>query len=237
MGADPGVVVLGIELLDGLRVLTDSEVVVFTGQTVSSMSSGAEGDAGGGGAATANAAELRLLARVANGDRQAFQELYVGYHRRLARFLTRLTRGYPIAEEIINDTMYVVWCKAAGFRGQSQVSTWIMGIAYRRALKALKRESSAAHVPALPGAPDSQATDATQRTEELHDWIGCALDDLPAEQRMVVELTYYVGLSCQEIATIMECPVNTVKTRMFHARRKLRTTLPQYGGLVDGEIR
>jgi RNA polymerase sigma-70 factor (ECF subfamily) len=201
------------------------------------MSSGAEREAGGAGAASANAVELRLLERVAEGDRLAFQELYVSYHRRLARFLTRLTRGYPIAEEIINDTMYVVWCKAAGFRGQSQVSTWIMGIAYRRALKALKRESNAAHVPAMPGDQDLQATDAAQRTDELHEWIGCALDRLPAEQRMVVELTYYVGLSCQEIATIMECPVNTVKTRMFHARRKLRTALPQHAGVVDGEIR
>jgi RNA polymerase sigma-70 factor (ECF subfamily) len=201
---------------------------------VSSVSS----DAGGGaGATSANTAELRLLERVAQGDRQAFLELYVGYHRRLARFLTRLTHGYPIAEEIINDTMYVVWRKAAEFRGQSQVSTWIMGIAYRRALKALKRESSASHVPTPPGEDNSPAVDDTQRTDELHEWIGRALEQLPAEQRMVVELTYYVGLSCQEIAVIMECPVNTVKTRMFHARRKLRTALPQQGGFADGGFR
>jgi RNA polymerase sigma-70 factor (ECF subfamily) len=195
------------------------------------------GDAGGAGAGVANDAELRLLERVAQGDRQAFQELYIAYHRRLARFLTRLTHGYPIAEEIINDTMYVVWRKADGFRGQSLVSTWIMGIAYRRALKALKRESSAAHVPSMPGDEDLPATDATQRTDELHEWLGYALDQLPAEQRMVVELTYYVGLSCQETATIMGCPVNTVKTRMFNARRKLRTALPRHGGFEDGEPR
>jgi len=81
------------------------------------------------------------------------------------------------------------------------------------------------------------ATDATQRTDELHEWLGYALDQLPAEQRMVVELTYYVGLSCQETATIMDCPVNTVKTRMFNARRKLRTALPRHGGFADGEPR
>jgi RNA polymerase sigma-70 factor, ECF subfamily len=204
---------------------------------VKSVGSGAGGDAGAAGAASANADELRLLGRVAQGDRQAFQELYVGYHRRLARFLTRLTHGYPIAEEIINDTMYVVWRKAAEFRGQSQVSTWIMGIAYRRALKSLKRESSAAHAPIMPGDEDPASTDDAQRADELHEWIGRALEGLPAEQRMVVELTYYVGLSCQEIADVMECPVNTVKTRMFHARRKLRTALPQQGGFADGEYR
>jgi RNA polymerase sigma-70 factor, ECF subfamily len=202
------------------------------------MSSGAGGDAGAGaGPGAANAAEMRLLARVAEGDRQAFQELYVAYHRRLARFLTRLTHGYPIAEEIINDTMYVVWRKAGDFRGQSQVSTWIMGIAYRRALKSLKRESTAARLPFTPGDEDVQAIDPTQRADELHEWIGHALDQLPAEQRMVVELTYYVGLSCQEIAAIMECPVNTVKTRMFHARRKLRASLPRQGGFDEGDTR
>lgn len=198
------------------------------------MRAGDEGDAGGAGAETANAGELRLLARVALGDRQAFQQLYIAYHRRLARFLTRLTHGYPIAEEIINDTMYVVWCKAAEFRGQSQVSTWIMGIAYRRALKALQRESNAAHVPSMPCEEAAPGMDSTQRMDELHEWIGHALGQLPPEQRMVIELTYYVGLSCQEIAAVMECPVNTVKTRMFHARRKLRTALPRHEGCLDG---
>jgi RNA polymerase sigma-70 factor, ECF subfamily len=193
-----------------------------------------ETDAGAAGATTANASELRLLECVARGDRQAFQELYVGYHRRLARFLARLTRGYPIAEEIINDTMYVVWRKAAEFRGQSQVSTWIMGIAYRQALKALKRESSATQLATVPGDENSPAVDSTQRTDELHEWIGHALTELSAEQRMVVELTYYAGLSCQEIATIMECPLNTVKTRMFHARKRLRAVLPRDDRFVDG---
>lgn len=193
-----------------------------------------ENHVGRPGPVTANAGELRLLVRVSQGDRQAFQELYVAYHRRLARFLTRLTHGYPIAEEIINDTMYVVWCKAGEFRGQSQVSTWIMGIAYRQALKALKRESNAARVPLEESDEELTTVDATQRTEELHEWIGEALARLSFEQRMVVELTYYMGLSCEEISSIMNCPLNTVKTRMFHARRKLRATLPQDEIRLDG---
>ena len=186
-----------------------------------------QSEAGRAGTFAANAGELRLMARIADGDRQAFQDLYVTYHRRLARFLTRLTHGYPIAEEIINDTMYVVWRKAGEFRGQSQVSTWIMGIAYRQALKALKRESNAVHVPTASMDASLPVLDPAQRTVELHEWIGRALAQLSFEQRMVVELTYYLGLSCDEIASIMECPVNTVKTRMFHARKRLRTALPQ----------
>jgi RNA polymerase sigma-70 factor (ECF subfamily) len=179
--------------------------------------------------------EFALLARVAEGDRRAFRELYLGYHRRLARFLTRITRRYDLAEEIINDTLWIVWRKAADFRGQSKVSTWIMGIAYRRALKAL-RHLNAGNVVLNPFDESSALTsEEPQRDADLRDWIDRALGQLPAEQRLVIELTYYQGLSCQEVAEIMDCPVNTVKTRMFHARRKLRTLLPQLdGSRVEG---
>jgi RNA polymerase sigma-70 factor (ECF subfamily) len=182
----------------------------------------------------ADESDLALLARVAEGDRQAFRELYLGYHRRLARFLTRITRRYDLAEEIINDTLWVVWRKAADFRGQSKVSTWIMGIAYRRALKALRHLNAGAVF--LNPLDESTALtgEEPQRDADLHQWIGRALGQLPAEQRLVLELTYYQGLSCQEVAEIMECPVNTVKTRMFHARRKLRILLPQLDGSPDG---
>jgi len=90
-------------------------------------------------AAQQNELELALLARIAAQDAQAMHELYHLYHRRLARFLMRLTSRYDLAEEIINDTFWVIWQHAADFRGASQVSTWVFGIAYRRGLKTLKR--------------------------------------------------------------------------------------------------
>src|ERR1700733_8246162 len=89
---------------------------------------------GMGGAAR----EVELIARIAQGDRKAFEELYNLYHRRLARFLTRLTKRYDVAEEVINDTFWIVWRKAGAFRGDSQPSTWILGIAYRRARNAFR---------------------------------------------------------------------------------------------------
>jgi RNA polymerase sigma-70 factor (ECF subfamily) len=199
------------------------------------MRSEADNTQGLGQSGLSNDGELRLLRKVAAGDRQAFQSLYVSYHRRLARFLTRLTRQYDVAEEIINDTLWVVWCKAPEFRGESQVSTWIMGIAYRRALKTLGRLRTTARQTALAAADAEVATGSGADTTELQEWIRHALDQLPMEQRMVLELTYFLGHSCEEIAEIMDCPVNTVKTRMFHARRKLRTLLPQSDGACDGE--
>src|SRR5216684_3525566 len=84
------------------------------------------------------AREVELIARIAEGDRKAFEELYGLYHRRLARFLTRLTKRYDVAEEVINDTFWIVWKKAGDFRGESQPSTWILGIAYRRARNAFR---------------------------------------------------------------------------------------------------
>jgi RNA polymerase sigma-70 factor (ECF subfamily) len=172
------------------------------------------------------ARETELIARIAEGDRKAFEELYFLYHRRLARFLTRLTRRYDIAEEVVNDTFWVVWRKARSFRGDSQPSTWILGIAYRKARNAFRSSARLAErnlqAELLPPTDEEPAG-----TEELRDWLSRALAELPVEQRLAVELCYELGHSCEEIAAIMDCPVNTVKTRLFHARGKLQRLLPQ----------
>jgi RNA polymerase sigma-70 factor, ECF subfamily len=178
------------------------------------------------GGSSSNARELELLRQVAAGDRTAFKELYLIYHRRLARFLMRMTSRHDLIEEVINDTLWTVWLKAGDFRGDSLVSTWIVGITYRRALKALRRHGTARpmFVEEVAVAPDAQLED------ENRQWLGQALAELPLEQRMVMEFSYLMGHSCEEIAQIMQCPVNTVKTRMFHAREKLRRSLPRLAG-------
>ena len=181
------------------------------------------------------AREVELISRIAQGDRKAFEELYGLYHRRLARFLTRLTKRYDVAEEVINDTFYIVWRKAGDFRGESQPSTWILGIAYRKARNAF-RSSSRILAVENPDAPLPPLTsDESLRTEELRDWLVHALVQLPVEQRLAVELCYELGYSCEEISTIMSCPVNTVKTRLFHARAKLQKLLPALGGIAPKE--
>jgi RNA polymerase sigma-70 factor (ECF subfamily) len=180
-------------------------------------------------AAGQNELELVLLGRIAAQDAQAMHELYHQYHKRLARFLMRMTSRYDLAEEIINDTFWVIWQHAADFRGASKVSTWVFGIAYRRALKTLKRVKP--DQLAEEGEAPEQVDDPWQ-TAELREWLGVALGKLPHEQRMVLELAYHVGHSCEEIAQIMQCPLNTVKTRMFHARRKLKDLLSSLAGAV-----
>jgi RNA polymerase sigma-70 factor, ECF subfamily len=176
------------------------------------------------------ARESELIARIAKGDRRAFEELYNLYHRRLARFLTRLTRRYDVAEEVINDTFWIVWKKAGDFRGESQPSTWILGIAYRRARNAFRSAARTGSSENLDALLDPPTTDEPMRAEELRDWLLQALEQLPVEQRLAVELCYELGYSCEEISAIMGCPVNTVKTRLFHARAKLQKLLPILGG-------
>ena len=177
---------------------------------------------------SAKAHDSELLVAVAAGSRQALEELYLAYHRRLARFLSRFTPRYENVEEIINDTFMVVWQSAKDFRHASQVSTWIIGIAYRTALKSLRRQKHHTAARSLDDYPE-QTIDPTFEAE-VQDWLKQGLDQLPAEQRLTLELAYHLGHSLEEIAAMTACPVGTVKARMFHAREKLRQYLPTLGG-------
>src|SRR5262249_9793971 len=134
-----------------------------------------------------------------------------------------------VVQEIVNDTLFIVWQQARQFRGNSRVSTWIMGIAYRRALKAMRQ---AAVQPPPQVLDEEWAAGASNPIDEAEqrELMERALQTLPLEQRQVLEMAYYLGHSCEEIAGVMECPVSTVKTRMFHARRKLKILLPQLAG-------
>ncbi|HEY3851327.1 MAG TPA: sigma-70 family RNA polymerase sigma factor [Steroidobacteraceae bacterium] len=169
-----------------------------------------------------------LLAGVAAGDRRALEELYFGYHRRLARFLSRFTPRYENVEEIINDTFMAVWRSAKDFRNASQVSTWIFGIAYRTALKSVRRQKHHAAAASLDDHPE-QTVDPGEQAE-LEDWVSHGLNYLPIEQRLTLELAYHMGHSMEEIAAITDVPVGTVKARMYQARKKLRERLPTLGG-------
>lgn len=182
-------------------------------------------------AAGQDARESALLRRVVDGDRDALAGLYRIYHGRLFKFVYRLTRSYSASDELVNDVMLIVWQKAPGFRGDSSVSTWIFGIAYRQAMRRLSR----ARLRLVPARRSTEpATDENAHTE-LEDWLQRGIDSLPRAQQLTVMLVFYLGLSYAEVATVTDCPINTVKTRMYHARRKLRDYLTTSGaGAVPG---
>lgn len=175
-------------------------------------------------------ADLRLISLVREGDRQAFAELYRIYQLRLRRFLANLVRQPQIVEEVLDDTLMVVWERAADFKGESKLSTWIFAIAYRKAMKALRKYDAPLedHEAEKRLSPDASPEELFGQTR-LHGLLRGALANLSADHRAVVELTYFQDLNYREIAEIMGCPVDTVKTRMFYARRQLRQCL-------DGEL-
>ncbi|BDU19115.1 sigma-70 family RNA polymerase sigma factor [Dyella sp. GSA-30] len=177
----------------------------------------------------ADATDRMLLQRMSAGDRTALSVLYRSYHGRLCRFLSRLTRRPDVIEEVINDCFWIAWQKAGNFHGDSRVSTWIMGIAYRCGLKALRQHGDE---PVDDDAIPEDRTPAHDPGEdrELRDWLGKGLDRLSVDQRVVIELVYGVGHSLDDVAVIMQCPVGTVKARLFHARVKLRNVLPALAG-------
>jgi RNA polymerase sigma-70 factor (ECF subfamily) len=172
------------------------------------------------------AEEAALLARVAARDQSAFEILYRAYRPRLRHFLLRMMRRPALAEDVLEETMLVVWSKARTFNGTCKPSTWIFAIAWRQALKALRNLDEPAEMPDFDTLRSpAHGPDGELHRQQVGSRLRAAMAGLSADHRTVIELTYYQGYACREIAQIMHCPVDTVKTRMFYARRRLKTLL------------
>lgn len=178
--------------------------------------------------APAELEQIAELSAVAAQDRDAFDRMYRDYYPRLMDFLARIVGHGGLAEEVVNDTMFVVWNRASTFAGRSKVATWIFGIAYKQAIKRLEREGRR-RLERLPEDWESMSgvmsVDSDISKLQLQEMLDKAMQGLSDNHRSVVELTYQFGYSYGEIAEIVGCPVNTVKTRMFHARTQLRRIL------------
>ena len=184
----------------------------------------------GSAAETERDDEARLLAAVARREIRAFEALYRAYHPRLTRFLMIMTRRAHLVEEVLDDTMMVVWDRPDGFRGASKLSTWIFAIAYRKALKAMKRQDQPVEVAEARPSPEP-GPEQLLASRQLQGVLFDAMAELSTDHRAVVDLAYYQDMGYRQIAEIMDCPVDTVKTRMFHARRRLKASLD--GGGAD----
>lgn len=194
-----------------------------------------QGVAGGRGRASGRAKpddELQLIARIRARDLRAFESLYRRYHPRLSRFLTNLMRRPHLVEEVLNDTMLVVWNRPDSYNGASRLSTWIFAIGYRKALKALSRyDDPLEDLQAESRASAEPGPELQLGRRQAHEALLEAMGELSPDHRAVVDLTYFHEMGYREIAEIMDCPVDTVKTRMFYARRHLKRGLA--GALTD----
>ena len=184
-------------------------------------------------AATTDNDERSLIGRIADvRDMAAFERLYHGYRRRLGPFVYRIVRDASANEEVFNDVMLAVWRNAASYTGASKVSTWVFGIAYRQCLKHLRGRKATVEL-------DETMHESIDDRENLErrDLVVHALSGLSPEHRLVIELSYFQGNTYGEIAEIANCPENTVKTRVFHARRRLKTILAELGEHPPAEER
>lgn len=172
-----------------------------------------------------NQIESNLMRGIADGDRWSIARLYEIYHPRLHRFLTGFVRDPELIAELINDVMMIVWQKAASFRNESRVSTWIFGISYRRAMDEIRRSERYREI--LGEVPAPVDDGASLNESIVGRDLNLIMSRLSPEQRAVTKLTFEFGYSYPEIAEILQIPVNTVKSRMFYARKAMQEVVRQ----------
>ena len=172
-----------------------------------------------------------LIARIAQGDRLAMQVLYGRHRVRVFRFGLRLVRDEQVAEDLIGEVFLDVWRQAGKFEGRSAVSTWLLAITRFKALSALRRrkdvelDDEAAH--AIED--ESDDPEVTAQKKDTSQALRKCLTALSPDHREIVDLVYYHERSVEEVAEIVGIPENTVKTRLFYARKKLAELLQAAG--------
>lgn len=173
---------------------------------------------------------LRLLGRIGQRDEGAFRELYRAFSRKLFAYVLRQISNEAQAEEIVSDTLYEVWKAPERFRGDSQFSTWLIGIARNKVLMAWRSRKPDAMHDDLDDVAETLAADEpgafellaqAQRSEGVRHCMG----KLSSEHRECIHLVFYEGMSVSDVAKTQQCPEGTVKTRLFHARQKLKNCL------------
>jgi RNA polymerase sigma-70 factor (ECF subfamily) len=168
-------------------------------------------------------ADETLIGRIARGDRLAMQVLFARHHVRIYRFVLRLLRDEMAAEDVIGDVFLDVWRQASRFEGRSAVSTWLIAIARFKALSLLRKRRDDGLDAETAESIEDVADDPERAVAKLDkgEKLRRCLAGLSYEHREIIDLVYYHEKSVEEVARIVGIPENTVKTRMFYARKKL----------------
>ena len=174
-----------------------------------------------------------LLTRIAEGDKGAFKELYINYQPRLIKFCSRILKNdVALAADIADEALIAIWDSAGSFSGKSQPSTWIHSIArfrliayLRKSKEVLLQDDSAA----LALVDESASPEDEILSSETNDELLQSISKLSDKHRQVIELVYFKELSVKEVAKVLNISENTVKTRMFYARNKLKSILSSNG--------
>jgi len=177
--------------------------------------------------------DLRLLKKISTGDKEAFQELYESTHEKVYYYLVRFV-GHDNAEDILIETFTQVWEKSASFKGRSKAGTWIISIARNLALKDFRKNKRYLLYDNLePLLNSDHVTDNEVESRNRKQVLKRALLKLGSKHQEVLDLFFYHQMSYGEIASTMEIPMNTVKTRIYYAKNNLKKVLKDMG--VDHE--
>jgi RNA polymerase sigma-70 factor, ECF subfamily len=174
--------------------------------------------------------DATLIAQIATGDRLAMHALFARHKTRVYRFILRLVGDAASADDLTSEVFLAVWQHAHKFQGRAAVSTWLLAIARFKALQEMRRWGDTA-----PDAEEADASDpaadpeASWADKDREATLRKCLGALSPEHRTIIDLVYYHERSVPEVAAIVGIPCGTVKTRMFHARKKLATLLAAQG--------
>jgi RNA polymerase sigma-70 factor, ECF subfamily len=176
-------------------------------------------------------ADLEIIRRVATKDMMAFKQLYAQYGMRVYRFILHQSRNEALAEELTNEVFMEVWRRASTYQGRASASTWLLTIAHNRMVDVLRRrrESQLDADYAAFLEDDADTPEETSLKTDKSAAIRRCMAQLSDEHREIIDLVYYNEKSIAEIGSILGIPENTVKTRMFYARKKLHTLLTAAG--------
>ena len=182
-------------------------------------------------AAGKEASDQALVALIAQGDKHAMQVLFGRHNVRVFRFLMRFVDGEATAEDLVSEVFIEVWRNAGQFEARSQVSTWLLAIARHKALSALRRRSTEElddDVIEFIEDPTDSPEVTLQKTERAEILRDC-LKQLSPAHREIIDLVYYHERTIEDVAEIIGVPANTVKTRMFYARKRIGELLAARG--------
>jgi RNA polymerase sigma-70 factor (ECF subfamily) len=183
------------------------------------------------------ATDLMLVERTVAGDQRAFELLVMKYQRRIERLIGRMVRDQDLIEDIAQETFIRAYRALAQFRGDAQFYTWLYRIAVNTAKKALvdlKRDPLVSETALRSGSEDEDETSVMENeltsaetpetmlaAKEIAATVNSAMEALPEELRQAVTLREIEGLSYEEIAEVMNCPIGTVRSRIFRAREAI----------------
>ena len=164
-----------------------------------------------------------LVASIAQGDKRALQTLYGRHSLRVFRFVLRFLNDESMAEDMVSEVFLDVWRQAARFEARSKVSTWLLAMARNKALSVLRRRSTEeldGEMAETIKDPSDDPEVSMQKRQQISMLQEC-LTQLSPAHREIVDLVYYHGKTIEDVAAIVRVPANTVKTRMFYARKRI----------------